>query len=258
MGIINANDDSFFSASRFKEKGAIEAIEKMIEEGADIIDIGGVSSAPNSAYVDKEEELIRVKPILDLIQGKKLYDRVKFSIDSYEPLVIKYALDSGFKIVNDITGLANVEVAKLCAAYGATAVIMHMQKTPQTMQNDPSYENILSDIYSFFEQRVQEAESLGVKDIVLDVGIGFGKTLQHNLMLIKHQEHFLTLGKPLLVGASRKSMIDKISRSLPQERLGGTLALHLESVRNGASIIRVHDVREHVQALKVSQALMNI
>lgn len=258
MGVINANDDSFFSASRFKDGGAIEAIEKMIEEGADIIDIGGVSSAPNSAYVDKEEELIRVKPILDLIQGKKLYDRVKFSIDSYEPSVIKYALDSGFRIVNDITGLADAEVSKLCVAYGATAVIMHMQNTPLTMQDNPAYEHILGDIYSFFEQRVQEAEALGVKDIVLDVGIGFGKTLEHNLMLIKHQEHFLTLDKPLLVGASRKSMIDKISPSKPQERLGGTLALHLESVKNGASIIRVHDVKEHVQALKVQQALKNI
>lgn len=258
MGVINANDDSFFSASRFKEKSAIEAIERMIEEGADIIDIGGVSSAPNSVHVDKAEELRRVKPILDLIQAKKLYDRVKFSIDSYEPLVIEHALMSGFKIVNDITGLANSEVSKLCASYGATAVIMHMQKTPQTMQERPEYEHILSDIYSFLSSRVQEAEAFGAKDIILDVGIGFGKTLEHNLMLIKHQEHFLTLGKPLLVGASRKSMIDKISPSVPKERLGGTLALHLESVKNGASIIRVHDVQEHVQALKIQQALMNI
>jgi dihydropteroate synthase len=133
-----------------------------------------------------------------------------------------------------------------------------MQKTPQTMQESPRYEHILSDIYSFLSSRVQEAEAFGVKDIILDVGIGFGKTLEHNLMLIKHQEHFLTLGKPLLVGASRKSMIDKISPSTPKERLGGTLALHLESVKNGASIIRVHDVQEHVQALKIQQALMNI
>ncbi len=126
------------------------------------------------------------------------------------------------------------------------------------MQNEPKYDNILSDIYSFFEQRVARAEFLNVKNITLDVGIGFGKNLEHNLMLIKHLEHFLTLGKPLLVGASRKSMIDKVSASLPQERLAGTLALHLEAVKNGASIIRVHDVKEHVQALKIQEALNKI
>lgn len=258
MGVINTNEDSFFSGSRFRDKNALSAIERMIEDGADIIDIGGVSSAPNSICVSADEELRRVKPVLDLIHGKKLYDRVNFSIDSYEPKVVSAALESGFKIVNDITGLSNPLICKLCAEYDATAVIMHMQKNPQTMQQDPHYEHLLSDIYSFFELRVQEAEALGVRDIILDVGIGFGKTPEHNLMLIKHHEHFLTLGKPLLVGASRKSMIDKISPSLPANRLAGTLALHLEAYRNGASIIRAHDVYEHVQALKVQQALDTI
>ncbi len=189
---------------------------------------------------------------------EKLYKKVKFSIDSYQPNVIECALKSGFEIVNDITGLANDEVSKVCASNGARAVIMHMQGTPQTMQDNPEYENILSDIYSFFESRIAKAESLGVKDIVLDVGIGFGKTLEHNLMLIKNLEHFLTLGKPLLIGASRKSMIDKISPSLVDDRLAGTLALHLEAVKNGASMLRVHDVKEHVQALKIQRALDNI
>ena len=258
MGIINANDDSFFKESRFKGSSAIEAIEKMIAQGADIIDIGGVSSAPSSLHVDKNEELRRVKPILDVIEKEKFFNRVKFSIDSYEPLVIKHALKSGFEIVNDITGLSNPDVSKLCASNGARAIIMHMQKTPQTMQQNPEYENILSDIYSFFEQRIEQAQKMGVNDIVLDVGIGFGKTLEHNLMLIKHQEHFLTLGKPLLIGASRKSMIDKISHSAPHERLAGSLTLHLEAARNGASIIRTHDVAQHVQALKVQKALDNI
>jgi len=255
MGVINANDDSFFSGSRFKDSSAIYAIEQMIEEGADIIDIGGVSSAPSSIPVDKDEELKRLGPIFEAIKKEKLYKKVKFSIDSYRPNVIEYALKGGFEIVNDITGLVNDEVTKLCASNGARAVIMHMQGTPQNMQDKPEYENILSDIYSFFEQRIEKAESLGVKDIVLDVGIGFGKTLQHNLMLIKHLEHFLTLGKPLLIGASRKSMIDKISPSLPEDRLAGTLSLHLEAVKNGASILRVHDVKEHVQAMKIKEAL---
>lgn len=255
MGVINANDDSFFSQSRFTNSDAISAIEKMIVDGADIIDIGGVSSAPNSKYIDAKEELQRISPILKVIKGQKLYDRVSFSIDSYEPLVVEKALDSGFKIINDITGLANDEICKLAASYNAKAIIMHMQGTPQTMQIAPKYENILSEVYDFFEHRIQKAESFGVKDISVDVGIGFGKTLEHNLQLIKHLEHFLTLNKSILVGASRKSMIDKISSSLPQDRLAGTIALHLEAIKNGASTIRAHDVAEHVQAIKIQQAL---
>lgn len=258
MGIINANDDSFFSGSRFSSSDAIKKIEMMIEEGTDIIDIGGLSSAPNTKAIDAKEELKRVEPILRVIKEQKLYERVAFSIDSYEPLVINEALKSGFKIVNDITGLANDEVCRLVAEFHAQAIIMHMLGTPQTMQIDPKYDNILSDIYEFFKQRIQKAQSFGVEDIALDVGIGFGKTLEHNLQLIKHLEHFLTLEKPLLVGASRKSMIDKISPSPAQERLAGTLAIHLEAIKNGASIVRVHDVGEHVQAIKVQKALDSI
>lgn len=255
MGVINTNDDSFFSASRFKDINAIKTIENMSNDGASIIDIGAVSSRPNAPIVSAKDELQRVKPILDAIKKNKLYEKVKFSIDSYTPSVISYALESGFEIVNDITGLNDDEVCKLCASYNATAVIMHMQGTPQTMQKSPKYENILSDVYDFLDLKIQKAESFGVKDIVLDVGIGFGKSLQDNLYLIKHLEHFLLLNKPLLVGASRKSMIDKISPSKVEDRLSGTLALHLEAMRNGASILRVHDVKEHAQAIKVAKAL---
>lgn len=258
MGIINANEDSFFPESRFSANEVVEAVEKMIDDGADIIDIGVVSSAPNALHVGKDEELARVKPVLKAIKKARLYNKIKFSIDSYEPEVITCALKSGFEIVNDITGLANDEISKLCASNNSMAVIMHMQGSPQTMQNEPKYENILSDIYSFFEQRVARAEFLNVKHIALDVGIGFGKTVEDNLMLIKHLGHFSTLGKPLLVGVSRKSMIDKISPSSAQERLAGTLALNLEAVKNGASIIRVHDVKEHVQALKIYEALNRV
>ncbi len=258
MGVINANDDSFFSASRFNTLDAINMIEKMIDDGASIIDIGGVSSAPNTLHVEAREELKRVKPILELIKEKKLYEKVKFSIDSYEPLVIKEALESGFVIVNDITGLESDEVCKLIAEYEATAVIMHMQGKPQTMQDNPQYDNILSDVYNFLQERIQKAESFGISDIIVDIGIGFGKTLEDNLMLIKNLEHFLTLNKPLLVGASRKSMIDKISPSKPDDRLAGTLALHVESIRNGASILRVHDVAEHIQVIKVQEALDSV
>jgi len=258
MGIINANDDSFFAQSRFCDENAIIKIEEMIKAGATIIDIGGVSSAPNAQVVTAEEELQRVQKIIDIIHEQDLYKKAQFSIDSYQPLVIEYALKSGFKIVNDITGLANDEVCHLCAKYDATAIIMHMQGTPQTMQNNPRYDNILTEIYDFLEKRSHKAESFGIKSVILDVGVGFGKTLKENLILIKHLEHFQTLNKRLLIGASRKSMIHKIDNSDVQNRLGGTLALHLEAIGNGASILRVHDVEEHVQALKIEQALRDI
>jgi dihydropteroate synthase len=258
MGVLNANDDSFFAASRFSEKNALEKLHAMIEEGADIIDIGGVSSRPNSLHVGEDEELERLRDILEVIRTHRLYERVRFSLDSYAPKVIEEALESGFSIVNDITGLENDAVCELCARYDATAVIMHMQGSPQTMQQNPEYRSILSDIGDFFEQRISKAESFGVKNIVLDVGIGFGKTLEHNLMLLKHHEHFMKFNKPLLVGASRKSMIDAIVPSRIEERLPGTLAIHLEAVRNGASIIRAHDVKEHYQALQVQKAIHSI
>ena len=258
MGVINANDDSFFGASRFKDKTAINKITQMIQDGADVIDIGGVSSRPNAAAVSAIDELERVKPIFDIIKQEKLYEKVKFSVDSYEPSVISFALESGFSVVNDITGLANDEVCKLCASYDATAVIMHMQGTPQTMQENPTYSSVLNDVYDFLSERSIKAQEFGVKDIILDVGIGFGKTLRDNLSLIKHLEHFLTLEKPLLVGASRKSMIDKISSSDVNDRLGGTLALHIEAANNGVSMLRVHDVYEHKQALLIREALLEV
>ncbi len=258
MGVLNANEDSFFNESRFQGSKAIEKIEQMIDNGAHIIDIGGVSSRPNASRVSAEEELSRVKPIIDSIYFSKLYKNSKFSIDSYEPKVISYALNKGFNIVNDITGLVDDEVCKLCASYNATAVIMHMQGTPQTMQKNPKYDNLLSEVHSYLDTQIKKAESLGVEDIIVDMGIGFGKTLEDNLMLIKNLEGFLTLNKKILVGASRKSMIDKISPSNVEDRLSGTLALHLEALKNGASILRVHDVKEHIQALKVFQALRTV
>ena len=255
MGIINTNDDSFFQDSRFKDASAILKIEQMIEEGASIIDVGGVSSRPGSLHVSADEELSRIKPIVDALYAQKIYEKTALSIDSYEPRVISYVLERGFKIVNDITGLANDEVCKLCASYDASSVIMHMQGTPQDMQCDPVYENVVLHVEDFFKERIEKAQSFGIKEIILDVGIGFGKTLEHNIELIKNLEHFLYLGYPLLVGASRKSMIDKISSSTIEQRLAGTLALHLKAADNGASILRVHDVYEHSQALHVRDVL---
>lgn len=254
MGIVNANEDSFFEGSRFKNSEAVGKIYEMLEQGATIIDIGGVSSRPGSVTVSADEELERIRPIVDALYEEKIYEKTLLSIDSYEPRVIAYVLERGFKIVNDITGLENDEVCKLCASHDAMAVIMHMQGTPKDMQKDPVYDNVVLHVENFFKQRIEKAKDFGIKDIVLDVGIGFGKTLSHNIELIKNLEHFLHLGYPLLVGASRKSMINEISKAEIKERLAGTLALHLKAIDNGASIIRVHDVYEHIQALHVRDA----
>ncbi len=255
MGVINANDDSFYHMSRFQEKDAVLKVEAMIEEGADIIDIGAVSSRPGSIQVSEEEELARLKPILDAIHTQKLHEQVELSLDSYAPLAISYALERGFHIINDITGLENDEVCQLVGSYEAKAVIMHMQGRPQTMQENPHYENLFEEMEAFFSDRIQKAEKFNIKDIVLDVGIGFGKTLDDNLSLIKHMTHFKKLNKELLIGASRKSMINAISPSLAEDRLPGTLAIHLKAYDNGASIIRTHDVKDHIQAFKVHEAI---
>ena len=258
MGVLNANEDSFFKNSRFDNKEASLRIEKMIEDGADIIDIGAVSSRPGSIAVEPKIELERLKDIVDTIYANKYYEKVDFSIDSYEPLVIDYVLNHGFNIVNDITGLQNDEVCRLTSKYNATAVIMHMQNDPQNMQQNPNYENVILEIDDFFKQRVEKVQSFGVNKIVLDVGIGFGKNLEHNLTLLKNLEHFKHFGYELLIGASRKSMINMIVPASIEDRLAGTLAIHLESIRNGASIIRCHDVKEHYQAIKVFEAINNI
>lgn len=258
MGVLNANEDSFFQNSRFNNSQACKKIEEMIEDGANIIDIGAVSSRPGSLPVSEEEELKRVEEVVQTIYKNKYYEKVNFSIDSYAPKVIDYVLNHGFKIVNDITGLQNDEVCKIAAKYDAQVVIMHMQNDPTSMQNEPFYENVILEIDDFFKERIQKAQSFGIKDIVLDVGIGFGKTLEHNLLLLKNLEHFLHFGYELLIGASRKSMIDKITPSSIEDRLPGTLAIHLESIKNGASIIRCHDVKEHFQAIKVFEAINNI
>ncbi|MDY3201606.1 MAG: dihydropteroate synthase, partial [Arcobacter sp.] len=258
MGVLNANEDSFFKNSRFDNSSASIKIEKMIENGANIIDIGAVSSRPGSLAVSEDVELERVKDIVQTIYKNKYYEKVDFSIDSFAPKVIDYVLNHGFKIVNDITGLENDEVCKLVAKYNAQVVIMHMQNNQTNMQDNPIYENVILDIDTYLKNQIQKAKSFGINDIVLDVGIGFGKTLEHNLLLLKNLEHFKHFGYELLIGASRKSMINMITPTEVVDRLSGTLAIHLESIRYGASIIRCHDVKEHYQAIKVFEAINNI
>ena len=257
MGVINANDDSFFEGSRFQKEDAIAQIKTMIANGANIIDIGAVSSRPNAPMVSKAVELERIKPICDAIATEKLFEHATFSVDSYTPEVVAYALESGFRLINDITGASDEALIKLAIKYDAKLCLMHMQGTPQTMQKNPSYENIMVEVSHFFEERIAKCEALGLerKNIILDVGIGFGKTLEHNLTLIKNMEHFKMFGCEVLVGASRKSMIDHIIPTPVEERLAGTLTIHLKAVENGASIVRCHDVVEHKQALAVAEAL---
>jgi dihydropteroate synthase len=257
MGIINANDDSFFEGSRFVADDAVAQCEKMINEGAGIIDIGAVSSRPGAEVVSVDEELERIKPICDAVKMQKLYEKATFSIDSYTPSVVEYALQSGFSLINDITGASDETLIQLAIKYDAKLCIMHMQGTPQTMQKDPHYEDVMVDVSEFFEERIDKCEAMGLErsQIILDVGIGFGKSLEHNLTLLKNMDHFTHFGCEVLIGASRKSMINKIIPTPTEERLPGTLAIHLKAVENGASIVRCHDVAEHKQALSVWDAI---
>lgn len=257
MGILNANDDSFYASSRFSPKIATQKINEMIKEGADIIDIGAVSSRPNAPIVSEREEMSRLQDILDTIKEQKLFEKALFSIDSYTPKVVEYALKSGFSIINDITGASNDELIKLAMNYNAKICIMHMKGTPQTMQHAPTYDDVMVEVSDFFEERIIKCESFGLKreNIILDVGIGFGKSLEHNITLIKNMAHFRKFGCEILAGASRKSMIDKIVSSKIEERLAGSLAIHLKALDNGASILRCHDVYEHYQAVKVWEAM---
>lgn len=258
MGVINANDDSFFEESRFVADDAVSQCEKMIEEGASIIDIGAVSSRPGADVVSTHEELERMRPICDMIHAEKLYEKATFSVDSYAPDVVEYALNRGFTLINDITGASNDDIIKLAVKHKAKLCIMHMQGTPQTMQKDPIYDDVMVEVSRFFEERITKCEALGLsrENIIFDVGIGFGKTLEHNLTLIRNLTHFRHFGCEVLIGASRKSMIDKIIPTPTEDRLAGTLAIHLKAVENGVSIVRCHDVKEHQQALAVLAAML--
>ena len=260
MGVINANDDSFYESSRYNSSSAISKIKQMITQGATIIDIGAVSSRPGSKGVDESVELERIKDICDTILEQKLYQKATFSIDSYTPSVVEYALKSGFSLVNDITGASDERLLTLAKEYGARYCIMHMQGTPQSMQQNPTYDDVVVEVSEFFAKRIQKALDVGLSldDIILDVGIGFGKSLEHNIALLKNLEHFRAFGCELLVGASRKSLIEHImcEPTPTQDRLAGTLTLHLQAIQNGATIIRCHDVYEHQQAIDVALAVM--
>ncbi|MGI7881325.1 dihydropteroate synthase [Campylobacter jejuni] len=267
MAVINVNEDSFNADSRVSYKDFEERLNEILALNPEYIDIGAVSSRPKSVYCGKEEEFRycgkeeefrRLKNVLDLIYDKNYYEKAIFSLDSFDEYCLEYALNKGFKFINDISSLRNLNLAKLASKYNAKYCLMHMQNDPLTMQDDPRYDDLLDEMSSFFKEKLEILDTLGVKESILDVGIGFGKSAEHNMILIKHLEHFLQFKKPLLIGASRKSVINAYYESEVKDRLAGTLYLHLKAFENGASIIRVHDLYEHKQLFALAQAMDNI
>ncbi len=254
MGILNVTPDSFSDGGKFNRvDAAVERAHEMIEEGAHIIDVGGESSRPFSEPVSEEEELKRVLPVLEELEGIK----VPVSIDTYKPKVAEEALKRGASIVNDIYGLRSDGMAEVVKEYDAAVVIMHMKGQPKDMQLNPNYSDVVGEISSFFNERVEFARKKGIDDkkIILDPGIGFGKRVEDNLMLLKSLEGFKCAGYPLLVGVSRKSYIGKVLNADVNDRLIGTVVSNAIALINGAKIFRVHDVMENAQALKIANEI---
>jgi len=256
MGILNVTPDSFYDGGRyFRHQAAKERIDAMIEEGADIIDVGGMSTRPGSSPVSLEEEIKRAVPIIEHI--KKSYD-VLVSIDTYRSQVARQALEAGADIVNDISALTfDRSMAEVVAGSGAGVVLMHIKGTPKDMQKNPAYDDVVDEVYDFLYSAAQMAVSSGIEpsSIVIDPGIGFGKTAQHNLQLIKKLKEFTFMGFPLLLGASRKSFIEKTLGLAAQDRLEPSIAVALYGYLKGASILRVHDVGQTKKALDMVRAI---
>ena len=251
MGILNITPDSFFDGGKFSgEKEILSHFEKMLSEGATIIDVGGQSTRPKAEMIPADEELRRVIPVIELL-AKNFPDAI-ISIDTFRSVVAQQAIEAGASIVNDVSGATMDEkmfatVGKLSAPY----ILMHMQGTPETMQQNPHYENVVLEVKEFFKQKIPLLRAAGVHDIILDVGFGFGKNVEHNFSLLKHLSEFQIFNLPVLVGVSRKSMINRVLKTTPAEALNGTTVLNSIALMNGATILRVHDVREATQAIQL-------
>jgi dihydropteroate synthase len=256
MGIINVTPDSFYDGGRrFDPVRAVADGIELVEAGADMIDIGGESTRPGAPPVSAQEELQRILPV---VQGLRRTVKVPISIDTYKARVARAALTEGADIVNDISALRfDPEMAVLLATEKVPVVLMHMQGTPQTMQTEPRYNDVLREVEDFLEARAGFALEAGLErdNIILDPGIGFGKTLEHNLTLLRGLPALAAMGYPLLIGASRKTFIGKILDVKPEERLEGSLAAAVAAVFGGAHIIRVHDVKETWKAVRVANAI---
>jgi len=258
MGILNVTPDSFYDGGRFADReSAFRRGLELAAQGADIIDIGGESTRPGSEPVSEQEEMDRVLPVIEAVKREIT---VPLSIDTTKARVAEEALKAGADMINDISGLTfDTEMAAVAARYGASLVLMHMQGRPGTMQDNPRYNDLVGEITAFLGAAAQAAMDRGVSRdrIILDPGIGFGKTLEDNYRIINRIGEFRTLGYPVLVGLSRKSLIGKLYGE-NEDRLPATIALNMAAVRNGADIIRVHDVREHRLALMSIEKLKQV
>ena len=256
MGILNVTPDSFYAGSRgIAERDIIERLRQMTDEGASIIDIGAYSSRPDADDVSTEEEMARLRHALNLVRQHQP-DAV-VSVDTFRADVARMCVEEyGVAMVNDISaGEMDDEMFPTIARLGVPYIAMHMKGTPQTMQINPQYEHFLKEIFYFFSEKVQKLRDLGVKDIIIDPGFGFGKTMEHNYQLMNHLEEFKLFGLPLLVGISRKSMIYKLLGTTPEEALNGTTVLNTIALQKGAHILRVHDVKAAVEAVKIVEKM---
>ncbi|MGC1165471.1 MAG: dihydropteroate synthase [Solirubrobacterales bacterium] len=256
MGVVNVTPDSFSDGGLYLDPAAAIAHgEELAEAGAAILDVGGESTRPGAEEVAPEEELRRVVPVIEGLKGAG----AQISVDTSKAAVAAAALDAGARIVNDVTALRGDSVmASLCADRGATVVLMHMLGTPRTMQHDPVYEDVVVDVKAFLAERVEAAMAAGIAEqrIWLDPGIGFGKTAEHNLELLRRLSELRELGRPLVIGTSRKSFIGRVDGSDAGERLGGTIASSVLAAAEGAAVLRVHDVAEVRQAMAVTTAIL--
>lgn len=251
MGIVNVTPDSFSDGGKYYTPSqAVDHALRLEDEGADILDIGGESTRPYSDAVAEQEELFRITPVLEALQGRV---SIPISIDTSKASVAEAALQLGAEIVNDVTGLEkDARMPEVAARYNAGVCAMHMQGTPQTMQDAPVYENVVEDIFQYLVDRDRKLQSAGIDPsrICLDPGIGFGKTHDHNIELLQHCQRFLELGRPILVGHSRKGFIGKLVQDKTSDRSAGSVGVSLALALRGIQVLRVHDVRATVHALR--------
>lgn len=256
MGILNVTEDSFYDGGMyFQTEKALSRAKEMIEEGADIIDVGGESTRPFSKRVPLEEELRRVIPV---IEGIRSFSDIPVSIDTYKAEVAKRAIEAGANMINDISGLSFDEgMVRVAKEKDVPLVIMHIKGRPEDMQVNPYYDDVISEIKAYFSERIGFAKSFGIREenIILDPGIGFGKRVEDNLKILKHLSEFKDLGRPILVGTSMKTFIGVITNSPVNERLSGTLASVAISIWNGADIVRVHNVKEAKKVVDLVHAI---
>ena len=259
MGVLNLSPNSFYSKSYFSRiDDALKYAEKMIEEGAHILDIGAESTRPGSKKISVDLELERLIPVVSLLAKKY---KVPISVDTYKPEVASAVLQEGANVINDISGLSSGSaMAKVISRHSAGIILMHMKGTPETMQENPCYDNVCSEVLEFLRQKIELAIDAGVdsKSIAIDPGIGFGKTLNHNLILISNLAKFKVLKKSILLGVSRKSFIGDVLCLGPEDRLEGSIAAGVIGFINGANILRVHDVNATVRAVKLANAIKKV